>query len=222
MQDGAVHCTNLDDLSPTVKVVAFSKPFGGVPNAARLRNLQYLSVSGRLDDDWLLYLSKLPKLTTLRLSFLKQEQLPNLARLKTLTRLVMYHCPKLKSLECIRGCESLHSLCVSSSTMISDLSPIGTLHNLHELWIDGSNSKANVVRSLIPVGKLEKLQYLQLMLRVDKSVRTPLRPLRTLRSLLKLVLPNRYQTSEYDFVLAHCPKLSEINFPCRQQYPIPT
>ena len=182
MPDDQIVCGNLAELDQQVKSVFLQKPFRGIENLPNFRSIQELSIS-KFDDEWMNYLESLPKLRKLNLSFLRNESLPSMKNLESLRIMVLYSFNRLTSLRFLEEIPNLHSLCLSQIMAAHDLTPLVTLPSLRELWIDGAVHKSKVVDSFAPIGELGNLQYLQLMSRVDKSVKVPLRPLGNLKNL---------------------------------------
>ncbi|MCA9036368.1 MAG: hypothetical protein KDA91_14635 [Planctomycetaceae bacterium] len=166
-----------------------------------------------LRTDWLKPLSKLPLLQHIQFTLPKTPAIPSLRILNGIRTLVLLCNRHQDSLTFLRGLKSLRSLCVSEAVQVSDLTPIGSLNNLQELYIDGSMSSSGKVRSFAPLAKLTDLRFAVLMVRSEEKT-SPLRHLHKLKKLEYLSLAPQFARDEEELnsLLDSLPLLKKIEF----------
>lgn len=216
---GQISCDDVAELPKHAKVVELEKPFRNLDQLQRFPSITRISCS-QFEDEWVKHLAKLPNLRHLDLSFVKSESLPSFKPFKALRVLVLYGLTKLRTLDFLRDMTGLHSLGLSEIMLANDLAPLATLKDLRELDIDGAMLKAKFVDSLEPIGKLKRLEHLSLACRVKPENRS-LRPLGNLKELRTLIVSERFDTAEKDWLVHRLPKLTAINAGMDDQYPPP-
>lgn len=204
-----VECADVDTLSGTSLFVSVS---------SKCRHLETLADHPQIERIHCAYregivdiLTTLPNLKHLQLRLPQTPAVASLVRLSQIESLVLRCNKHQNSLKFLQGMTNLRFLCVSEAMGVDRLTPLGTLSSLQELYIDGAISGKNTVQSLAPLGKLQSLEYLLLLIRVAKERRT-LKPLHKLTKLAFLHLSDDYDANEYNTVLRKLPLLDEICF----------
>lgn len=213
---GMVHCTDIEELPRSAKFVSLGR---GCRNIDRLPTRKRLQrVHTELSEDLVEHLADLPNLRYVQFRLPRSDSIPRLSPLTQIQTLVLKCNKHQSSLNFLKGLENLHSLCVSEAMGVSRLTPISSLIELRELYIDGTISKRNTIQSLAPIGKLASLRYAVLLLRVERSNRS-LRPLHKLSQLEFLHLSHDYDDVEYEKLVAKLPRLAEIRFNAGMRWP---
>lgn len=98
---------------------------------------------------------------------------------------------------------NLVGLILDKTPKITDLNPIGDLHDLEYFAFTGGMHTKNTARSLAPLANVPKLKELRLLnVKVEAAGLTPLAGCPALK---KLEISNHFPTEEYAFLSVHLP-----------------
>lgn len=161
--------------------------------------------------DWLDHLVQVESLESLYVRLPRSADVDGISQFSQLKHLILKCTRHQENLNFLRGMDNLHSLCVSQAMGVKRLTPLGTLTQLRELYIDGTISGCQTVQSLAPLAKLVHLRYCLLLLRVEKKNRT-IRHLYRLSELQFLCLRDDFAQKEYETLLRKLPHLDQISF----------
>ncbi len=211
-----VHCDDILTVPASSKFLSISRKCKNLDAIVNLRGVQRVHCT--LQDGLLDQLAPLPKLRYLQVAFPRTDDIPSFRPLKQITTLVLRCNKHQTSLKFLNGVDNLKSLCVSEAMGVSQLTPLGRMRDLCELYIDGTISGRNTVQTLAPLAKLKELRYALLLLRVEERNRT-LKHLHSLSKLAFLHLSNDYSDEEYDKLLAAVPGLKQIRFNAGGRWP---
>lgn len=204
-------CTDVSRLRANVRRVSLARDCANVDQLVRFKQLA--RVECELRKDWLQYLAVLPSLEWVEFTLPKSDSMPSVKSLSQIRTLVVRCNRHQTNLNFLSGLESVRSLCVSEALSVTQLTPIGKLSGLQELYIDGSMHRRHKVRSFAPLAKLTDLRFAVLLVGSEQRNR-PLRHLLLLRELEYLYLDASFikNRQDLDEVIGQLPRLSKIEF----------
>ena len=141
----------------------------------------------------------------LMLGELRAEDLTPLRGLAELNELHLNWAPKVLDLAPLTALEGLRLLTIRDCTKLRDLEPLGTLTQLRELEICGSFAVDMKVESLVPLGRLDRLERL-IMTCLKVADPEGLRPLAGCTGLSYLHVPYNFPVEHYPYLMAHLPE----------------
>lgn len=177
--EGTVRCPF--DISELADNAAIIIDMGTPPKKMKLNYTNYNTLVGNksiqaisvndINEERLSVFSTLPNLQYLKISNCKQENLPNLSALKSLKVLLLSGITKHEDISLVSDLKNLETLYIYGFNTLYDLSPLEKLTNLKELWLDHGkmSGTGNPVKSLAPISKLKKLEYLSFILNVENK-----------------------------------------------------
>ncbi len=211
-----VHCADPLTVPASCEFLSISPKCKNLAAISSLKRAQRVHCT--LQDGLLEQLAQLPKLRYLQVGLPRADAIPSFQLLQQITTLVVKCNRHQSSLNFLTGLDNLRSLCLSEAMGVTQLTPLGRLSSLCELYIDGTLRGRNTIQTLAPLGKLSELRFAVLLLRVEQRNRT-LRHLHSLSKLAFLQLSNDYSHEEYDKLLAAIPRLKQIRFNAGGRWP---
>lgn len=161
-----------------------------------------------LNEERLNIFATLPNLKYLSISNNKQSDLPNLSVLKSLEVLVLNGIKKVENIDFVKNIESLQTLYAYGINNLYDLTPLKTLPQLKELWLDHGkmSGTGKMIKNIEPLSELNNLEYLNLILNIenknyDISPLLKLKKLKHLRTLPRFLNKEKKQKSEIELPL---------------------
>lgn len=138
--EGTIHEFDFEKLPQNAKIITIPTPL----KKSKMQYTHWEKLIGNehieaitsvdfLDEQRLKIFETLPNLKYLKLSFMKQEEIPSLKNLKHLEVLVISNLKKVENLDFLAHHQNLKTLYVYDLKKITDFSPIGTLVQLEEL-----------------------------------------------------------------------------------------
>ena len=146
-----------------------------------------------MDEERLDVFSTLPNLKYLQISNNKQTEIPDLSCLQSLEVLVLANLTQVENICFIKGMKNLKTLYIYGISNLYDLSPIGSLTDLQELFLDHGkmSGTGKSVKSIEPLSQLSNLKYLHLSVATENK-NNNITPLLALKQLQHLFLLPRY------------------------------
>lgn len=165
-----------------------------------------------LDQERLAIISSWPNLKYLQISVNQQDEIPDLSSLKSLEVLILANIKKVQHIDFIKGLQNLKTLYIYGINNLYDLSPIASLPQLEELFIEHGkmSGTGKAVQSIEPLSALKQLQYLHASLTTedkspDLSVLYPLKKLQVL-----YLLPRYLKAPHGEQLMRELPLLTEL------------
>ena len=206
--------SNIQELPRDVSVVRIGRKTKNIDQLHRFKKIKALYVSS-FQPEWVEQFEQLPKLEYMKVSELhKAGKLPSF---KNLTRLRALISTRNKGVNWsfLKG-SGLHSLCLGdlNDTEPVNLSPIGGLSELRELYVSGNVE----VKSLAPIGKLAELRYLFLFIKTNRG-KLNVKPLAKLQKLTEAQLGLKFHIEQLDYLFDHWPKVKRIKLNAGLSWP---
>ena len=146
-----------------------------------LETVEHLWFLSRVPQDLFNAACKVPRLTGLYVKWSGVKSIADVAGARHLRAFHLGDSAQLQSIDCLASMPRLRWLGLANIKCITRLDPIGKLHRLEGLRVDGSVWTTQRVETLAPIGQLSGLRFLSItnLRATDKT----LRPLFTLRKL---------------------------------------
>lgn len=170
--EGTIEEFDFEKLPKDAKIISISTPL----KASKLKYMNWEALIGNesieaitgvdfLDEERLKIFETLPNLKYLELSFMKQEEIPSLERLKHLEVLIISNLKKAERLDFLANHKSLKTLYIYNLKKFTDFSPIGTLSQLEELalYSDINEKNKKLDAPLAFLEGLENLKFLHIL-----------------------------------------------------------
>lgn len=127
----------------------------GLESILHCANLKVLNIVNWPYVDFL-HLTEMSKIIRLFVVSRTLTSLKGIESLRELELLDIHRCSKLNSIDDLRHCVNIRHLEISSCNAIVDISPIGSIKKLTELYLDNDGD----IASLTPIQQCKYLQYL--------------------------------------------------------------
>jgi hypothetical protein len=204
-------CKDASRLPANIRRVSLARDCVNVDQLVHYKRLEH--VECELRKDWLKHLAELPQLGWIELTLPKSDRIASIESLAQVHSVVVRCNRHQTNLNFLRGLDSVRSLCVSEALGVTQLTPIGKLSGLQELYVDGSMGRRHKVRSFAPLAKLSDLRFAVLLVGSEQLNR-PLRHLVAMRKLEYLYLDASFRknANELNEVVEKLPRLSKIEF----------
>ncbi len=217
--EGSIRCPfDLSELSKNAQIIEMHTPL----KKFKLKYINHDSLIGHkcieaialndIDEQLVNIFSTLTQLKYLHISNNKQVTIPDLSPLKSLEVLVLSGIKKIVKIDFVSNLNNLKTRYIYGINNLYDLTPLGTLTNLKELNLDHGkmSGTGTAIKSIDPLSKLNKLEYLDLSINTENR-NYDISPLLELKKLKRLgVLPRYLKNGQKEMIEEQLPLVNFV------------
>ena len=125
-----------------------------------------------IDEERISVFSTMPNLKHLHISINQQDEIPSLSSLKSVEILILANIKRMQNIDFVQNMKNLKTLYMYGVNNLYDLTPIATLVNLQELYIDHGkmSGTGKAVKSINSLKALTQLKYLRLVVAIEEKL----------------------------------------------------
>ncbi|UZR95975.1 hypothetical protein [Chondrinema litorale] len=217
--EGTVRCPfDISELSDSAKIIEMNTPlkkfklsYTNYDSLIDNKIIEAITLND-IDENRINTFSTLSNLKYLHISNNKQTLIPSLSSLTSLEVLILSGIKKVEDIDFLKDLKNLRTLYVYGINNLYDLTPIETLINLKELWLDHGkmSGTGKAIKSMESISKLKKLEYLNFILNIENK-NYDISPLLELQELKYLrILPRFFKNGQREIIEETLPSVSLI------------